>query len=95
MIENAFNINQKSIYLFFDPFDTINHNMLIKSIKMLRHQRGSVQCFESFVSNVWQCVQCGEARSRPYIYGVCQGSALESLLFIIYACIYQCHDQLS
>ena len=68
------------------PFDTINHQILIKKLSQYGIQDDELNFFEPYLENRTQCCSVsGKLSYRQKIeYGVPQGSILGPLLFIIY-----------
>ena len=67
-------------------FDTINHKILLKKMKLLGFRGKFLELLESYLSNRCQYVDLkGESSDRKNInYGVPQGSVLGPLLFLLY-----------
>ena len=67
-------------------FETLDHNILCRKLKMYNFSEISVSWFRSYLSNRKHVVRTNENMSRPMgvNYGVPQGSTLGPLLFILY-----------
>src|SRR5208282_5569407 len=69
-------------------FDTVDHTILLRRLKVSYGMRGSVlSWFASYLNGRTQFVRCGTKRSTPgyVLCGVLQGSVLGPILFLLYA----------
>ena len=68
-------------------FDTVDHSILLKKLKLYGITDKNLAWFESYLSNRKQYIQIGENSKTDYKYvtcGVPQGSILKALLFLVY-----------
>lgn len=91
-VDNIFNsLNERKIVtgVFLDlakAFDTVNHKILIIKLAMADFRRITIKLFESYLTNREQYVRINGfmSMSKLVVCGVPQGSAMGSLLFLIY-----------
>ena len=81
--------NETPISIFLDlstAFDTIDHNILLDTLKYYGLDDIAIKLFRSYLTNRYQYVQIENAKSQllEINTGVPQGSILGPLLFIIY-----------
>ena len=86
---NMMDKGQVPLGIFLDlskAFDTLDHNILIKTLKFYGVSDGPGKLLESYLSNRKQCVVFDDINSQVLDLktGVPQGSILGLLLFLIY-----------
>ena len=74
---------------FFDlkkAFHTVNHNILIKKLKVMGISDNLLDCVENYLSSRYQKTLCNNTVSsmNKVLCGVPQGSILGPLLFLVY-----------
>ena len=64
----------------------VDHDILLKKLKMYNFSQDSMSWFTSYLSNRQQCVKINHKVSQPLQikYGVPQGSILRPLLFLLF-----------
>ena len=89
-IFDSFEKEQFTLGVFIDlseAFDTVDHSLLLKKLKLYGITDKNLTWFESYLSNRKQYIEIGE-NSKTYLKyvtcGVPQGSILGSLLFLVY-----------
>ena len=68
-------------------FDTVDHSILIKKLKLYAVKGNNLKCFESYLSNRKQYISYNSNKYTTFesvTYGVPQGSILGPLLFLTY-----------
>ena len=71
---------------FCKAFDMVDHDILLKKLKLYNFSQDSMSWFTSYLSNRQQCVKINHKVSQPLEikYGVPQGSILGPLLFLLF-----------
>lgn len=66
-------------------FDSIRHDLLLSKLQNLDFSQGTLDWFQSYLSNRQQCVRIGDAVSKvlPLELGVPQGSIFGPVLFTV------------
>ena len=88
-INNSFEKNHFTLGLFIDlskAFDTVDHSILIKKLKLHGVKGNNLRWFESYLSNRKQYISYNSNKRTTFekiTYGVPQGSILGPLLFLI------------
>ena len=70
-----------------NAFDTVDHSILLKKLKLYGITDKNLGCFQSYISNRKQYIEIGENSKTDPKYvtcGVPQGSFLRPLLFLVY-----------
>ena len=86
----SFEKEQFTLGVFIDlskAFDTVDHSILLKKLKLYGITDKNLAWFESYLSNRKQYIQIGENSKTDLKYvtcGVPQGSILGPLLFLVY-----------
>ena len=85
----SFDESNFTLGLFIDPskaFDTVDHKILTKKLELYRIKGCNLILFENYLSNRKQFVTYGDKQSNieTVTCGVCQGSILGSLLFLMF-----------
>ena len=88
-IYDSFYENEYTLGLFIDlskVFDTVNHNILLKKLKLYGIENSNLKWFTSYLSRKKQCIEHKDIKTShlDITCGVPQGSILGLLLFIIY-----------
>ena len=85
----SFDESNFTLGIFIDPskaFDTVDHKILTKKLELYRIKGCNLRLFENYLSNRKQFVTYGDKQSNieTVTCGVCQGSILGSLLFLMF-----------
>ena len=72
---------------FCKAFDMVDHDILLKKLKLYNFSQDSMSWFTSYLSNRQQCVKINHKVSQPLEikYGVPQGSILGPLLILLFS----------
>ena len=87
---DSFEKEQFTLRVFINlskAFDTVDHSILLKKLKLYGITDKNLACFESYLSNRKQYIEIGENSKTDLKYftcGVPQGSILGPLLFLVY-----------
>lgn len=84
----AMDSKKVSIMVLLDmskAFDSIRHDLLLSKLQNLDFSQGTLDWFQSYLSNRQQCVRIGDAVSKvlPLEFGVPQGSIFGPVLFTV------------
>ena len=89
-INNSFEKSNFTLGIFIDlskAFDTVDHSILIKKLKLYGVKGNNFRLLDSYLSNCKQYISYNSNKCTAFesiIYGVPQGSILGPLLFLIY-----------
>ena len=75
-------------------FDTVDHSIILKKLRLSGITEKTFNWFESCLSNGMQCIHIGENSKTDLKYitcGVSQGSIFETVLFLVYVKGLQMH----
>ena len=89
-IFDSFEKEQFTLGVFIDlskAFDTVDHSVLLKKLKLYGITEKNLAWFESYLSNRKQYIEIGENSKTDLKYVICgvpEGSILGPLLFLVY-----------